>query len=948
MVRKVSQEVIKSRDGKKWKNNGNRCAYDFNSEVVQVQVDLGRALEEEFKKSGAEVVPDSILQLLEKGMSKLNERNKDLLRADDAGWPAVQLFHRDPICATADEEKRWKWAKSEAKDQEKKNSVSRGSGRGGAKPARGRGGFGSFGYGGYGGYGGGYNARGGGFASRGREWNDSWRRSRSRTESSTLNKSCSVAGLSFTPSTESVTSAANSDTRPTDATSTLRRTRGSRSPSTSPNSPPCSLSQFYESMVPVSASTTCSTITGKAQNKDLEAAEKLEYYEKSSVRVPEGDEVVMFDEEVGIELKVRDTLRSHLAFWESTGASSFALSVIKHGYKPRFCTPPKDYEEANNSSYKRNREWANVAVQKLYSAGLVKKVKREEIVCCNPLTVASNAAGKLRLCIDLSRHLNEVTDAPKFRIESTREALQTVKRNDWAFSFDLKSAYHQINLHEDCVKFFGFKIEGEDGLVEYFCYVVMPFGLNDASRVLTKVLKSPLGRWRDMGIRCFIHIDDGFGICPSKRQCLVASEKVRSDLISYGLLISENKCSWGARQSILWTGFVWDFKSFKLWVGDDKLVRAEKQIKLLLENRDCAVPAKQVASLTGLLGSFALAMGAIVRFRTRSLLTLVAVETDKKGWKTNIFLEDREIRELLFWDENLRKLNGFRMRQEDRVLVVSSRDMFSDASAFQMAGAEFVGASRKLGTEYQAVFSERDQSASSTYRELSAIEEGIKVRGEELRGSFVRWGCDNWAAVAIVKVGSMKPDCHQVALNIADLCKQYEIELDTFWLSREELQIRDVDSLSKEVDTGDYKLSTADFKFLEELYGPFSVDMFASTFSYQFRPFVARIACSQAAAVDAFTLDWGTAGFLFLHPPVGVVTRVLRYAEMCGAVGLLVVPFWPGAIFMTELRDLEKKRKVGLLKKFRPELVSPEWIKSKVFHGRARFDFYVYHVNFAK
>ena len=49
MVRKVSQEVIKSRDGKKWKNNGNRCAYDFNSEVIQVQEDLGRALEEELR-----------------------------------------------------------------------------------------------------------------------------------------------------------------------------------------------------------------------------------------------------------------------------------------------------------------------------------------------------------------------------------------------------------------------------------------------------------------------------------------------------------------------------------------------------------------------------------------------------------------------------------------------------------------------------------------------------------------------------------------------------------------------------------------------------------------------------------------------------------------------------------------------------------------------------------
>ena len=78
---------------------------------------------------------------------------------------------------------------------------------------------------------------------------------------------------------------------------------------------------------------------------------------------------------------------------------------------------------------------------KLKQASLVKKVSKEELECCNPLTVASNAAGKLRLCIDLSRRLNEVVKAPKFMIESTPEALQVVKPNDWAFVFDLKSRY---------------------------------------------------------------------------------------------------------------------------------------------------------------------------------------------------------------------------------------------------------------------------------------------------------------------------------------------------------------------------------------------------------------------------------------------------------------------------------------------------------------------------
>ena len=112
--------------------------------------------------------------------------------------------------------------------------------------------------------------------------------------------------------------------------------------------------------------------------------------------------------------------------------------------------------------------------------------------CINPLTVAKNARGEKRLCIDLSRCVNTVIKAPKFKIESTMSALQCIEEGDWMFSFDLKSAYLQVKINERFTKFFGFSIEAEDGSKRYFFYKNMPFGLNDACRVLTKLLRSPL------------------------------------------------------------------------------------------------------------------------------------------------------------------------------------------------------------------------------------------------------------------------------------------------------------------------------------------------------------------------------------------------------------------------------------------------------------------------
>ena len=121
----------------------------------------------------------------------------------------------------------------------------------------------------------------------------------------------------------------------------------------------------------------------------------------------------------------------------------------------------------------------------LVRARLVREVDRRSLVCVNPLTVACNARGKRRLCIDLSRCVNKVIKAPKFKIESTIAALQVIEKDDYCFSFDLKSAYLQVKLNDNFLQYFGFAIDMEDGSRKYFQYLNLPFSLNDACRVLT-------------------------------------------------------------------------------------------------------------------------------------------------------------------------------------------------------------------------------------------------------------------------------------------------------------------------------------------------------------------------------------------------------------------------------------------------------------------------------
>ena len=65
-------------------------------------------------------------------------------------------------------------------------------------------------------------------------------------------------------------------------------------------------------------------------------------------------------------------------------------------------------------------------------------------------------------------------------------------------------------------------------------------------------------RWRSKGIKVFIHVDDGLGIVRGRLEALKASRTVREELGRYSLLASEEKSAWGARQSLVWTGFLLD------------------------------------------------------------------------------------------------------------------------------------------------------------------------------------------------------------------------------------------------------------------------------------------------------------------------------------------------------------------------------------------------------
>ena len=196
--------------------------------------------------------------------------------------------------------------------------------------------------------------------------------------------------------------------------------------------------------------------------------ERLDALEGDMARkAASGDAVFEMIGQEDIEAKVHGTLGRHLEAWEEAGAGKFVTNVIKEGFRLNMKEMPGSYEEKNNKSFENEKEFGVEAIKKLVRMKVLKEVSKKEVSCINPLTVAINDRGKKRLCIDLSRYVNEFTEAKKFKIESTMQFLQVVQPGDFMYGFDLKAAYHQVPMFEPHWRYLGLSAV-VDGVKRYF------------------------------------------------------------------------------------------------------------------------------------------------------------------------------------------------------------------------------------------------------------------------------------------------------------------------------------------------------------------------------------------------------------------------------------------------------------------------------------------------
>lgn len=255
-------------------------------------------------------------------------------------------------------------------------------------------------------------------------------------------------------------------------------------------------------------------------------------------------------------------------------------------------------------------------------------------------------------------------------------------------------------------------------------------------------------------------------------------------------------------------------------------------------------------------------------------------------WDSVLQLDRYSFEEICFWKNNIN--------------LIKARNCFLDKKphcfAYSDASNTGAGAVITLDKNYvcHKLWEECEREKSSTWRELETIYFSLESFGTMLDGSHIKWFTDNQAAAKIVEIGSMKLDLHSLAIRIFQYCALKNIKLEIEWIPRSDNE--QADAISRIIDLDDWQISEEFFELIQNKWGPHTIDCFATYYNTKLPKFYSRFWNPGAHGVDFFVQCLDGENCLVV-PPVNLISRALHYMHVQSAIGTLVTPLWPSAVF---------------------------------------------------
>ena len=610
-------------------------------------------------------------------------------------------------------------------------------------------------------------------------------------------------------------------------------------------------------------------------------------------------------------------LAARLAHWHAIGADAATLRRLRDGVPvefrgdsppPSFCLPPLPVSEQQRDW------WFNVEEPRLIQLGAITRrssTAPPPVYCSNAFCVPKDSKS-WRLVVNLKR-LNSFCKAYNCRYDTLKLLSTWAMKDSWMLKVDLQDAYYHVSVQPDHRHYFTFQFCGAmyEMCTLPFGWINSPYFFVKTMRCVVRYLRDPdpalkrrhrspppppphqfypsVRRYR-YGVRVLPYLDDFLFVFSSREQALAGSVWVRDVLDFLGLSHHPRKCIWEPSQRLQHLGLVVDTELGTFEVPSDKLKKLKRMaidLRVTAKKNRRLVLKSDLAKFCGFAQSVKLAIPPAQLF-LRELYDDIAQPV---SWSSRVRLSRASMRNLDWW-ANVPTVHSSSPIQMQPVSATLSVD----------------ASSHSWGAVLQNMVARSYWRADETdlhinVKELRAVRYALLSFSSFLSNKVVLLNEDNTTTQAVItKFSSRSPELH----------KEFRLLWDTMCSLGVVLQVRRVasedneaDAPSRYVDRSDYKLNAAWFDYLEALYGPHEVDLFASNVNAQLPRFYSLHHCPNTAGVDSFAQDWASYN-CYANPPYDpdVLLTVVQRVRLERVNITLVVPCWGAQAWWQQLMEV--------------------------------------------
>ena len=586
--------------------------------------------------------------------------------------------------------------------------------------------------------------------------------------------------------------------------------------------------------------------------------------------------------------------------WEHLFPNSITHKWLREGVPLQFINgPPKLVNEPVHFVSGHEQEMQkHYAAQELLSKGVVEVVKDTTSPgMYHRLFMRPKPDGSLRPIIDLSP-LNKMIHNETFKMETPASIRHALQVGEFTLQLDLKDAYFHIPMKKAYRKFMRFTANGV-----VYQYKALPFGLNIAPRIFTKILAPVLTLLRKFLIKVHAYLDDWIMRLYSPEVGLKTAFAVVRLLRMLGWLINFPKSFLTPRIQFDFIGLDWNLQLGTIKPKLDKILKLKKDVRKTIQPGR-RIKAKKLASLVGVIKWMAPYVPLGLMHLKKLQWKVKEYWTEKThGWQAQIVVTRSLQEQLKWWTRSTNTHVGVPLK-----VPQPTREIFTDASCH---GYGAIMDKQTMSGVWTRKYREKHINAL----ELEATRRALLTFAEDVVNSTIRIHSDNRATVACLRrQGSLKSKVlnnltaklvtwaahHNVTIIPTHIQGYRNVEADA--LSRKDL-----------THASEWSLSRQEFNRVvrwSKLQPPW-MDLMATCNNRQTDCFVSPYPHEEAAAVDALNIPWNYEGTLWLYPPTAVITSVInKIRETSSLTMILVAPDLPSKPWYPDLMDLTSTRSI--------------------------------------